>query len=254
MSWALLRAAKFRSVLSNFQSLHSTYYENYYLAESLLLRSIVYLYICKYDEMEKVIDLFERTYNPIRKQISDFVANSREPIQFTNELDKARVYLRTGKRETMKLPISTLKYALNEGDVRGALGYIDRILEEKKSIEANEKFEKTAFLRYAQKVLVNRIKNTKISIGEMVKAHMLYLQDDLKDLYEQAGFVRYEMINGKKETIKKRLAGKALPKQIDDDNARDFYIQNGFEYWPFDGEYWLDEVGNFHYLGKQNCE
>ena len=44
-SWALLRGGRLRSALSNFQTLHSTYYKDYYQPESLLLRSIIYLYI-----------------------------------------------------------------------------------------------------------------------------------------------------------------------------------------------------------------
>ena len=42
-------------------------------------------------------------------------------------------------------------------------------------------------------------------------------------------------------------------RKIDDDDDRDFYIQNGFHYWPFKGEYWLDELGNYHFLGVQSC-
>ena len=45
----------------------------------------------------------------------------------------------------------------------------------------------------------------------------------------------------------------ALKNQVDEDNQRDFYIQNGYEYWPFRGEYWLDELGNYHYVGTQSC-
>jgi predicted negative regulator of RcsB-dependent stress response len=254
MSWALLRAAKFRSVLSNFQSLHSSYYENYYLAESLLLRSIVYLFICKYDEMDKVLDLFDRTYNPMTNQISNFIKSNKDPLKFTVELEKARNLLVEGKQESLRLPVSALKFALSEGDVKSALFYIERINIEKKTLEETPEFANSAFLRYANKVLNNRIKNTRISLGEMVKSHLQFLKDDLQELYEQAGFIRYEMINGKKESLKKKIAGTSLPKQIDEDNARDFYIQNGFEYWPFDGEFWLDEIGNFHYLGKQSCD
>jgi hypothetical protein len=78
---------------------------------------------------------------------------------------------------------------------------------------------------------------------------------ELKDLYEQAGFIRYEMINGQKEILKKRISGKDIaPDQIDNKISRDFFVQNGYEYYPFQGEYWLDEIGNYQYLGKQSCE
>ncbi|MNL23710.1 hypothetical protein D3C87_1451120 [compost metagenome] len=89
----------------------------------------------------------------------------------------------------------------------------------------------------------------------MVKAHLLNMRVELRDLYEQAGFIRYEMINGRKETLKKRIAGKDISEeQIDAEVDRKFYISNGYEYYPFQGEYWLDEIGNYHYLGKQSCE
>jgi hypothetical protein len=204
--------------------------------------------------MDKVLDLFDRTYNPMSKQITDFIKSNRDPLQFTIELERARSVLFDGKKENLRIPISALKFALNEGDVKGALFYIERINNEKKILESTPEFTNSALLRYANKVLNNRIRNTRISVGEMVKSHLQFLKDDLQELYEQAGFIRYEMINGKKESLKKKIAGTSLPKQIDDDNARDFYIQNGYEYWPFDGEYWLDEIGNFHYLGKQSCD
>jgi hypothetical protein len=87
-----------------------------------------------------------------------------------------------------------------------------------------------------------------------VRNHLLSIKEELVDLIEQEGFARYEMINGRKETLKKKIAGKDLPdQQIDEANQRDFYIQNGYEYWPFRGEYWLDELGNYHYVGTQSC-
>jgi len=55
--------------------------------------------------------------------------------------------------------------------------------------------------------------------------------------------------------LKMKLAGKDLQsEQIDEKIDRTFYVQNGYEYYPFQGEYWLDEIGNYHYLGKQSCE
>ena len=60
----------------------------------------------------------------------------------------------------------------------------------------------------------------------------------------------------KKEAIKKRIAGKNLGEGAAEVETRDrsFYVQNGYEYYPFQGEFWLDEIGNYHYLGKQSCE
>jgi tetratricopeptide (TPR) repeat protein len=255
LTWADLRAAKFRSALSNFQSLHSSYYEDFYMPESLLLRAIVYLYICKYDEMDKVLDLYEKTYGPVRASLGQFMKRTNDPVDYYNEIDKAASVRRGDKTKSiMKIPYSVARSILDEGDVKRSLTYLRNIFIEKKRIDSNPVLSRSSFSIYANKILGNRAKNTRLAIGEMVKAHILYVRADLKDLYEQAGFIRYEMINGKKEALRKKIAGKELPAQVDEDKSRDFYIQNGYEYWPFKGEYWLDEIGNYQYLGKQSCE
>jgi tetratricopeptide (TPR) repeat protein len=254
-SWAMLRAARFRSALSNFQSLHSKYYEDFYMPESLLLRAIVYLYICKYDEMEKVLGLFEKTYGPVRREIGDFIKSTSDPNAYYAEIEKANIVKRTDRTMNLRLPYIVTRNLLGEGDVKRSMNYLRKINEERDRIESNNAFRSTPIGQYALKILANRTKNTKITLGDMVKAHLLNLRAELHDLYEQAGFIRYEMINGKKEVVKKKLAGKDITDdQIDDKVDRKFYIQNGYEYYPFQGEYWLDEIGNYHYLGKQSCE
>lgn len=255
-SWAMLRSARFRSALSNFQSLHSTYYEDAYIPESLLLRSIIYLYICKYDEMEKVLTLFETQYNPIRAQLNSFLRSNNASASFFNELDKAQKAFKTEEeKKKLRLPYTVLKHVLNEGDVKRGFQYLTRLSEERRVIEENAALRNSSLGQYAVKILTNRVKNTKLTIGDMGKAHLLNVRMELRDLNEQAGFIRYEMINGQKESMKKKLSDKNLPQgQINENVDKTFYVENGYEYYPFQGEYWLDEVGNYHYLGQQSCE
>lgn len=253
-SWALLRAARFRSVLSNFQSLHSAYYEDFYIPESLLLRAIVYLYICKYDEMEKVLTLFEKTYGPVRTQINSFLRSRKSAVDYFVEVDKANEVKKGNQAASgFKIPYLALRNVLDQGDVRRAFVYMKSLADERARIESNPSVRNSSLGIYSLKIISNRTKNKKLAIGEMVRAHLMNMRTDLSDLYEQAGFIRYEMISGKKENIKKRITGTALA-QIDDTMDREFYVENGYQYYPFSGEYWLDEVGNFHYLGKQSCE
>jgi tetratricopeptide (TPR) repeat protein len=254
-SWAYLRAAKFRSALSNFHSLHSTYYEDFYMPESLLLRAIVYLYICKYDEMDKVLGLFDKTYGPVRVSMSEFMQGNRDPLSYYQEIEKTLAIRRDGKNPTgLRIPFNVARQITEEGDVKRTLGYLKMLNEEKRRLDSMG-LSKGAFAGYANKILSNRMRNTKVAIGEMARDHILTMRMELREFFEQAGFIRYEMINGQKEQIKKRIAGKDISqKQIDENLNREFYVQNGYEYWPFEGEYWLDEIGNYHYLGRQSCE
>ncbi|MFZ3228696.1 MAG: tetratricopeptide repeat protein [Pseudobdellovibrio sp.] len=255
-SWAMLRSARFRSSLSNFQTLHSTFYEDAYIPETLLLRSIVYLYICKYDEMEKVINLFESQYGPAAKKIDAFLATKTSTESYFQEIQKINILKNDPEaKKKLGLPYNILKFIAEEGNVRRTYSYIKKLNEEKKAIEENPVVKGSSLGNYSIRIINNRMKSTKDAIGDMARAHLLNMKSELHDLSEQASFIRYEMINGKKEALKKKIAGKDLTEvQVDENKDRSFYIQNGYEYYPFQGEYWLDEVGNYHYLGKQSCE
>ena len=255
-SWAMLRAARFRSALSNFQTLHSSYYDNFYIPETLLLRSIVYLYICKYDEMEKVLSLFDKQYGPVEKSIRSFMASKPSAEMYFQEVNKAYVLKNNEELEVQpKITFKALRYVAEEGNVRRSFAYIRKLVEEKRAIDQNPQIKSSGIGAYSLKLLNNRIKSARASNGDMVKAHLQNMLVDLKDFREQASLIRYEMINGQKEAIKKRIAGKDISEeQVDENVDRSFYVQNGYEYYPFQGEYWLDEIGNYHYLGKTSCE
>ena len=254
-TWASLRSAKFRTTLSLLQSIHSPFYEDYFIPESLLVRGIVYLYICKFDETEKTLDLFEKTYQPVQESVGRFVETIRDPQIYYAEIEKAYNIRREKKPiEGLRLPYMVSRQVLNEGDVKRSFSYLRALNDERIRLESLAGVRSTPLGAYSMKVLANRYKNTKTAVGEMVRTHLINIKNDLREYFENASFIRYETINGKKELIKKRIAGKDLDQQIDDNVKRDFYIQNGYEYWPFEGEAWIDELGNYHYLGKQNCE
>ena len=256
-SWAMLRSGRFRSAMSNFHSLHSAFYEDTYLPESLLLRSIVYLYICKYDEMDKTLDLFSLIYKPVYKSIDATLASvnsSERYFVMMNEMMKL-VNKENVKKEATPLPYIVATKISREADFQKSFQYIRQLLAEKKRINALPGgWANLPVGQYARKVINTRLVKAKQHAGKIVHAHLVAIKEDLLDLIEQEGFIRYEMINGRKESLKKKIAGKELvEQQIDQDNQRDFYIQNGYEYWPFRGEYWLDELGNYHYVGTQSC-
>ena len=54
-SWSYMRAGRFRSALSNFQTMQSEFYKDSYWPETIVLRGVIYLYICRYDEVETTI-------------------------------------------------------------------------------------------------------------------------------------------------------------------------------------------------------
>lgn len=258
-SWAMLRSGKFRSALSNFQSLHSPYYEDFYMPESLLLRAIVYLYICKYDEMRKVLDLFNKIYKSVYSDVSNYLKVNDSPVKYFNDVVKIlNEYNQVGEdidHNKYELPFQFVRKIIKEGDFQRSYRYIKELFKEKKRVEAMPvEWRESAIGRYAIKVLTNRISKARKKTGKQIRNHMIAMKSELRDLIEQESFIRFEMGNSVREHLKKKVIGKELPGgQIDSHRSRNFYIKDGFEYWPFRGEYWLNELGNYHYVGTHSC-
>lgn len=260
-SWAMLRIGQFRSALSNFQTLHSSYYQDSYIPESLLLRSIVYLYICKYDEMGKVLDLYDRIYKPIQQQVVETLRTESNPEFYYSEIRKVFDYLQVKEgldkvKRQVRIPYQVLRHIAGDGDISTSLRYLQRLEEEHaRARSLSAEWQNSAVGRYSLGIVQRRIANTKNSIGRYVMRNMNRVRSDLRSLSEQGDFLKLEQLGAEKESVRKEIAGKGLPEQqVDAGTGRNYYIQNGYEYWPFQGEYWLDELGNYHYVGVQNCD
>lgn len=261
ISWAHIRGAQFRSVLSSLHSLHSSYYEDFYLPESILLRGIVYLYICRYDEMEKTLALFEKLYLPVFNGLGQFLKVNTDPGVYFQELEKVvynfeELKSKKSSRSGYQIPFLAARNILKEGDFKRSYAYIQKLRKENEIIKGLPvQWQRSPIGQYSKRIIDGRLTTSTRVVGTIVRNHMLTMRRDLYENFQQYDFGRYEMLSGKQEAQKKKIAGKGLEAgQVDEEKSRDFYIQNGYEYWPFDGEYWLDEIGNYHYLGTQGCE
>ncbi len=260
-SWAMLRSGRyFRSALSNFHTLHSAYYDDRYAPESLLLRAMVYLFICRYDEMEKVLTLFDKIYKPVNSRVRRF-ATSAASRSYLDEVTRGEANYQAARNQkdpehSTRLPKLVLNEMINRPDIRRNLNYIKALEGEMTRIKAlTVEWQTSGIGKYSKRVIDKRLRSTQNVIGKQAKNHLRRIRSELRDFFEQSDFLKFEMVSGKKEAIRKEIAGKDILKQeITDDESRSFFIGNGFEYWPYQGEYWLDELGNYHYVGVQACE
>lgn len=260
LSWAQMRSGKFRSVLSNFHTLHSEYYKTNYLPESLLLRGIVYLYICKYDEMEKTLDLFRRIYLPVGNDIKSYLRKKPKYSKIYDDFSRFAIdyenYAKQIENDGYALPGMIYKHIYEKGDVRATSSYLFKLERELERIQSMASdWQSSSVGKSSLRLIKKRIRATEKKIGRIVRNHLVRTIDEIDGINEQEEFARFEMTNSEKEAIRnKMLLSEEESKSIDENATRDYYIENGYEFWPFRGEYWLDELGNYHYMGISSCK
>ena len=252
-SWALLRGGRLRSALSNFQTLHSEYYKDYYQPESLLLRALIYLYICKYYEMEKVLDLFNRIYRPVYNRVSNLISTKTSLKAYYQSLALSLGGQSRGLLVRYPLPVA--RRIVREGDFSTVHHYINKLKEERDRVaELPYSWRRSMLGKYSSKLIRKRLVNAQQKAGRQALNHLRIIKRELKDFFTQEQYLRYEMLRSKRGFLKKKIAQRNTGQSSVEDFDRSFYIQNGYEYWPFQGEYWLDELGNYHYTGMDSCK
>ena len=253
-SWALLRGGRLRSALSNFQTLHSEYYTDYYQPESLLLRSIIYLYICKYYEMEKVLDLFNRIYRPVFQSVKNLLKRRYASKAYYQSLLLSLDNKKKGVYVKYPLPVARRIFA--HGDIFAIHYHINKLKEERSKVHGLPSvWRRSRVGRYVAKVIGKKLRAAYKKAGKLAFSRATQTYKELKDFFVQEQYIRYEMLRSKRGFLKKKIARKSISSRASIENFdRSYYVQNGYEYWPFKGEYWLDELGNYHYVGMGSCK
>ena len=261
-TWVLVQSSRLRSALSNLHSLQSDYYENFYLPESFWLRSLVYLYICRYEEMEKVLQTYNKTYNALLARVRQIVSSSILPSAFYNDILLVRDIKREGedssnKLKNLRIPYVLMKHLLNESEIQGALKHLDAVSEQKgRWGRLPSSWKVSAVGRSSWNILQRSMNRGGKGLAFWIRRHLNQRIRELESLDVQMNLVRYEMIKQKKAKFRESLvvSDKKDDKQIDSEISYGAFLQNGYDYWPFQGEYWQDEVGNYYYLGKSQCD
>ena len=248
-SWNYLRSGKFRSALSNFHTLHSRFYQDRYQPESLILRGYVYLYVCRYQELEKVLDLFRALYMPTLREARQALKWGRLYDSYFRAADPGRA----GAASSLSPVI--LDQIMKSARFRDYIDYLKKLEEERaRHRSLPESWKRESVGRRAAFILRARVSSTRKRAGRLVRRILAGVKAELEKLFASEEYLRYDMLKGKRESLKKKIARKrAGVREIDRRFSRDYFVQNGYEYWPFEGESWLDELGNYHYVGRHSC-
>ena len=253
-SWALLRAGRLRSALGNFQTLHSAYYSKHYQPESLLLRAIVYLYICKYFEMGKVLDLFKNIYYPVYARVNDL---TKQKHSFKSHYQSLVLSMGTHRgSQAVNYPSVVSRRIFREADFTAQHQYI-KVLKRQRDQIYNFRgvWRRSKVGRYVNNLIKKELLQAQRKAGKIATRHLKGIRNELRDFFNQEKYLRYESLRNRRGFLKQKIAQKTAGKVSIEYFDRSFYIQNGYEYWPFKGgEYWLDELGNYHYVGTDSCK
>lgn len=242
MAWAHFRADDMQGTLGRLHTLQSPFFEGWYFPEADLLRVYALFMLCKFPEASDRIDLFEETYKPMLSEI-DSVLASMSPVQAFDDVGN----MVRGKSH--RLPISVIRNYQYEDrflDAHGAVaaldaekgrlgGYSSLPLAQMAGTWLDERRAQMV-TREGQRIL-DRGEHSRAELDDFLKGLEITRLDILSleaELYERAA--RSGTLDYGDRIGKLRKAG-----------------EKGARVWPFQGEYWLDELGNYRVDARSDC-
>jgi tetratricopeptide (TPR) repeat protein len=254
-SWANYRVGQYEQALGNLITLSSPFFREEYFPEAMILKAVIYYENCRYRESSLILQDFERTYLPVHDQLELITKKQMEASEYYGVLSEVQKKNKEGleKGETDAILERILRLALTDQDLKKTN---ESILE--LETEMDTFGEKGDTFRYSElsKQLLEGLKVQRTHLiekaGIMAKGKLESELGSLKQLLANGLRIKFETVTKEKEFLEEQLkaGGKtAVVKKYRFSVA----VADDQLYWPYEGEYWRDELGTYQYTLTKGC-
>ncbi|MBI3180213.1 MAG: hypothetical protein HYZ27_11155 [Deltaproteobacteria bacterium] len=241
-SWAYFQRGDFEKALGNLLTLHSPFFEREYFPESQIVKAIIYFEACRYPETRAIVDDFLRRYTRVVTEI-DKIANSKEAPEKLYERIAMLQKAAGGADDDVTARLVSL--ALADPQVRTARDVVVQIEDQLKLWqEMPDAFRQGTVGRETYDALKSELAERIREAGEVTRKKFERELYNLKGMLVQALQIKVEVVRAERDAIQKRLAGEKTYDQLVPAAAR-MVVGDEQQYWPYEGEYWRDELGTY---------
>jgi hypothetical protein len=251
-SWAYFMAGDYPRALGNIHTIQSPYFPHSFYPEADVLKAVIYFSNCNYDAATIVVARFNKKYVPIKDELEKILkrfkgANQEEPFF------KFLIDVREGKANLSPTIGPIVESALSDRQLLRNIEYV-RVLDEEmgrfrksppnfrasalgQQVEDSLKLARDLAVRQAGELALSRYQrnvdelNEHLRNGEKILIDITAAQRNLLDEKIQKGQV---------SKAEAKIYGVVKP---DEEHVL----------WPFDGEYWRDELGFYRQVVESAC-
>jgi len=251
-SWAYFMAGDYPHALGNIHTIEAPYFPNSFYPEADILRAVISFTICQFDDATTIVARLKKKYEPIKKELEAILnrfkgeGSEQQFFQFLKDV-------RGGKANLSPQIRPVVENALSDRQLLRNLEYV-RVLDEEEARfkKAPASFKNsplggdvTDALNLARELA---IRNAGTLARERYQRNLDELNEHLRDaskiLIDITAAERNKLdqlvVSGQVSKEEARASGRIVP---DDEHV----------IWPFDGEYWRDELGFYRQEYTSKC-
>ncbi len=246
-SYAHYRIGDFEKTLGNLLTLQSPYFRDEYFPESYVLKAIVYYENCRYPEARQVLEQFSSLYDPVYTELTRLTGAGRTPDAY---YDLVRDGAASGgiARKILKLAETDQDVAQVIASIGAAEAEMDVGLGARRP-----EFRDAALGKELRDRLATERAALVEEAGQRMRAKLEYERDQLRQLLAQALRIQIEVSRKEREALEGSLA-KGSQVEVVRDLKYSYAVSDEHLYWPYEGEFWRDELGTFSYTLTKGCK
>jgi tetratricopeptide (TPR) repeat protein len=248
-SYAYYRIGDYEKALGNLITLHSPYFEDEYFPESHILKAIIYYENCRYPEARGILESFNADYEPVFGEL-ERLTGAGAPQGLFDLLDAVR----KGRAQAGPALRKVSKAVFTDRNIERLDVSIGEVEEEidRKLPRTRDPFRGSALAQDLKRQLETERSRLVAEASARSRQKLEYERDALRELLQQALRIQIEVSRQEREALEQSLAagGKGEVVRPYKFSAA---VSDEHEFWPYQGEFWRDELGTYAYTLTKGC-
>ena len=250
-AWTNFMLTDLNLTLGQLLTISSPYYaENEFIPEALILRALTYFQLCQYKDIERVVAQFDAQYLPVHEEMKLFLQqySTEESRKLT---DQAYDHYFGREAADTKIPKSYFVKLLRNQEFGGLVDHLNLLDREVALIEEQKTQWKDGVGTQLLKIIADDRERLKQRAGRVMLSDMAATTNYLGNLITQSKIIKFEVTNANYDELSQRAQGVTL--KSENDKPVDFAQSRDKIFWPFNWEFWQDELGYYRFTEHSQC-
>jgi hypothetical protein len=251
-SWAYFMAGDYPHALGNMHTIEAPYFPNSFYPEADILKAVISFTICQYEDATTTVARMKKKYEPIKKEL-EATLNRFKGEESDQKFFEFLRDLRAGKANLSPVIRPIVENALSDRQLLRNLEYV-RVLDEEEARfkKAPATFRNSSLggdvvdaLGLARDLAIR-------NAGALARERYQRNLDELNEHLRNASKILIDITAAERNKLDQEVVSGQLTKE----EAQTYGVvkpDDEHVLWPFDGEYWRDELGFYRQVVTSKC-
>ena len=247
-SWAFFLADEYSRALGNVHTIYSPYFQDSYYPEALVLKAVTFFVNCQVDNSEAMVSRFHERFDPMKQELEQTLSQFEDNQQFFEFLKRVRA----GQANLSPRIRGIVTTALSDRTLLRHLEYV-RVLEGEEgrlNQAANEFRNSSLGARILQDIYVAKTFAVD-QTGDLARGRYNRLIEELQDLLNQVDTIELEIATFTRGQLSQEAQEQMTAAARS--GGGEVEVDEEHQIWPFNGEYWRDELGQYRQQVTNQC-